>query len=91
MGARPSVIENAAEIGIEHNLGLTCDPIAGLVQAPCIERNALGAVKAVVAAQLALANPSGEHAVSLDDGKSISIDVAPLAWLMNGLSQLSRP
>lgn len=58
-------IENAAEIGMEHNLGLTCDPIAGLVQIPCIERNAMGAVKAVNAAQLALAE-SGEHKVSLD-------------------------
>ena len=47
-------IENAAEIGIEHNLGLTCDPVAGLVQIPCIERNAMGAVKAVNACSLAL-------------------------------------
>ena len=58
-------IENAAEIGMEHNLGLTCDPVAGLVQIPCIERNAIGAVKAVNAAILALAE-SGQHKVSLD-------------------------
>jgi len=58
-------IENAAEIGMEHNLGLTCDPVAGLVQIPCIERNAMGAVKAVNAAQLALAE-DGKHKVTLD-------------------------
>jgi L-serine dehydratase len=58
-------IENAAEIGMEHNLGLTCDPIAGLVQIPCIERNAMGAVKAVNAARLALRG-DGDHKVSLD-------------------------
>lgn len=58
-------VENAAEIGMEHNLGMTCDPVAGLVQIPCIERNAMAAVKAVNAAQLALAE-SGEHKVSLD-------------------------
>lgn len=58
-------IENAAEIGMEHNLGLTCDPIDGLVQIPCIERNAMGAVKAVNAARLALAE-DGKHYVSLD-------------------------
>jgi L-serine dehydratase len=58
-------IENAAEIGMEHNLGLTCDPIAGLVQIPCIERNALGAVKAVNAARLAMRG-DGSHKVSLD-------------------------
>lgn len=57
--------ENAAEIGMEHNLGLTCDPVKGLVQIPCIERNAMGAVKAVNAAQLALAG-DGKHKVSLD-------------------------
>ncbi|CAO3673581.1 unnamed protein product [Umbelopsis vinacea] len=56
---------NAAEIGMEHNLGLTCDPIAGLVQVPCIERNALAAVKAIAAAQLAL-NGEGDHRVTLD-------------------------
>ena len=58
-------IENAAEIGMEHNLGLTCDPVAGLVQIPCIERNAMGAVKAVNAARLAMRG-DGSHNVSLD-------------------------
>ncbi|KAE8189469.1 hypothetical protein CF328_g6273 [Tilletia controversa] len=67
MGASPAIIEQAAEIGIEHNLGLTCDPIDGLVQAPCIERNALAAVKSVTAAQLAMASGDGLHAVSLDE------------------------
>lgn len=67
MGAGPEAIEQAAEIGIEHNLGLTCDPIGGLVQAPCIERNALGAIKAVSSANLALNSELGVHKVSLDD------------------------
>ncbi len=58
-------IENAAEIGMEHNLGLTCDPVAGLVQIPCIERNAMGAVKAINAARLAMCG-DGSHKVSLD-------------------------
>lgn len=58
-------IENAAEIGMEHNLGLTCDPVAGLVQIPCIERNAMGSVKAINAARLALRG-DGTHKVSLD-------------------------
>ncbi|KAI8643749.1 L-serine ammonia-lyase [Parasitella parasitica] len=65
MGGSIEQVENAAEIGMEHNLGLTCDPIAGLVQVPCIERNALAAVKAIAAAQLAL-NGEGDHRVSLD-------------------------
>jgi len=65
MGGTPAQVENAAEIGMEHNLGLTCDPIAGLVQIPCIERNALGAAKAVTASQLALSG-DGVHRVSLD-------------------------
>ncbi|KAI8983520.1 L-serine ammonia-lyase [Pilobolus umbonatus] len=65
MGGTIDQVENAAEIGMEHNLGLTCDPIAGLVQVPCIERNALAAVKAIAAAQLAL-NGEGDHYVSLD-------------------------
>jgi L-serine dehydratase len=65
MGGTPSQIENAAEIGMEHNLGLTCDPIGGLVQIPCIERNAMGAVKAINAARLAMAG-DGTHKVSLD-------------------------
>ncbi|OYD23952.1 L-serine ammonia-lyase [Oceanimonas baumannii] len=58
-------VENAAEIGMEHNLGLTCDPVGGLVQVPCIERNAMGAVKAINASRLALRG-TGEHKVSLD-------------------------
>lgn len=65
LGASPAIVENAAEIGMEHNLGLTCDPIGGLVQVPCIERNAMGAVKAINAARLALRG-TGEHKVSLD-------------------------
>ncbi|MAM58459.1 MAG: L-serine ammonia-lyase [Salinicola sp.] len=65
MGGTPAQVENAAEIGLEHNLGLTCDPIAGLVQVPCIERNAIASVKAINAAQMALRG-DGEHFVSLD-------------------------
>ncbi|MDF2692253.1 MAG: sdaA [Labilithrix sp.] len=65
MGGGPEQVENAAEIGMEHNLGLTCDPIGGLVQVPCIERNAMGAVKAINAARLALRG-DGSHLVSLD-------------------------
>jgi L-serine dehydratase len=65
MGGTPAQVENAAEIGMEHNLGLTCDPIGGLVQVPCIERNAMGAVKAINAARLALQG-DGTHKVSLD-------------------------
>lgn len=65
MGGTPGQVENAAEIGMEHNLGLTCDPIGGLVQVPCIERNAMGAVKAINAARLALQG-DGSHTVSLD-------------------------
>lgn len=65
MGGTPAQIENAAEIGIEHNLGLTCDPVGGLVQIPCIERNAVAAVKAVTAARIALRG-DGVHHVSLD-------------------------
>jgi L-serine dehydratase len=65
MGGTPAQVENAAEIGMEHNLGLTCDPIGGLVQVPCIERNAMGAVKAINAARLALQG-DGSHKVSLD-------------------------
>lgn len=61
----PQQVENAAEIGMEHNLGLTCDPIGGLVQIPCIERNAMGAVKAINAARLAMSS-NGQHFVSLD-------------------------
>lgn len=65
LGGTPQQVENAAEIGMEHNLGLTCDPIGGLVQIPCIERNAMGAVKAINAARLALQG-DGIHHVSLD-------------------------
>ncbi|MCC7005877.1 MAG: L-serine ammonia-lyase [Ottowia sp.] len=65
MGGTPTQVENAAEIGMEHNLGLTCDPVGGLVQIPCIERNAMGAVKAINAARLALRG-DGHHYVSLD-------------------------
>lgn len=65
LGGTPAQIENAAEIGMEHNLGLTCDPVGGLVQVPCIERNAMGAVKAINAARMALAG-DGHHVVSLD-------------------------
>ncbi|WP_028919100.1 L-serine ammonia-lyase [Pseudoxanthomonas suwonensis] len=65
LGASPGQVENAAEIGMEHNLGLTCDPIGGLVQIPCIERNAMGAVKAINAVRMALRG-DGQHKVSLD-------------------------
>ncbi|MCC6495255.1 MAG: L-serine ammonia-lyase [Propionibacteriaceae bacterium] len=65
MGGTPGQVENAAEIGMEHNLGLTCDPVGGLVQIPCIERNAIAAVKAVTAARTALRG-DGRHIVSLD-------------------------
>ena len=65
LGGSPQQVENAAEIGMEHNLGLTCDPIGGLVQVPCIERNAMAAVKAINAARLAL-HGDGSHFVSLD-------------------------
>lgn len=65
LGGSPEQVENAAEIGMEHNLGLTCDPIGGLVQVPCIERNAMGSVKAINAARIALRG-DGSHFVSLD-------------------------
>lgn len=65
-GGTPEQVENAAEIGMEHNLGLTCDPVGGLVQVPCIERNAIGAVKAIEAARLAMMG-DGFHRVSLDE------------------------
>jgi len=65
LGGTNGQIENAAEIGMEHNLGLTCDPVGGLVQVPCIERNAVGAVKAIEASRLALIG-DGSHRVSLD-------------------------
>lgn len=66
MGGTPSQVENAAEIAMEHNLGLTCDPIGGLVQVPCIERNAIAAAKAINAAKMALWG-DGSHRVSLDE------------------------
>jgi L-serine dehydratase len=65
MGGTPEQVENAAEIGLEHNLGLTCDPVGGLVQVPCIERNAIAAMKAINATQMALRG-DGEHFISLD-------------------------
>jgi L-serine dehydratase len=65
LGGTPEQIEYAAEIGIEHNLGLTCDPVGGLVQIPCIERNAIASVKAITAARMAVRS-DGEHLVSLD-------------------------
>jgi L-serine dehydratase len=65
LGGTQHQVEEAAEIGMEHNLGLTCDPIKGLVQIPCIERNAMGAVKAINASRLALSG-DGKHFVSLD-------------------------
>ena len=65
MGGTPEQVENAAEIGMEHNLGLTCDPVGGLVQVPCIERNAMASVKAINASRLALRG-DGHHFVSLD-------------------------
>ena len=65
LGGSPGQVENAAEIGMEHNLGLTCDPVGGLVQVPCIERNAVGAVKAIEASRLAMIG-DGSHRVSLD-------------------------
>jgi L-serine dehydratase len=65
LGGTPAQVENAAEIGMEHHLGLTCDPVGGLVQIPCIERNAIAAVKAINAARMALRG-DGTHHVSLD-------------------------
>jgi L-serine dehydratase len=65
LGGSPEQVENAAEIGIEHNLGLTCDPVGGLVQIPCIERNAVAAIKAITAARMAVRG-DGRHHVPLD-------------------------
>jgi L-serine dehydratase len=65
MGGSNAMVENAAEIGMEHHLGMTCDPVGGLVQIPCIERNAFGAIKAINAASLALRG-DGRHHISLD-------------------------
>jgi L-serine dehydratase len=66
MGGTPAQVENAAEIALEHHLGMTCDPVGGLVQIPCIERNAIGAVKAVTAASLALKGDGRHMPCSLD-------------------------
>ena len=65
LGGTPAQVENAAEIAMEHNLGLTCDPVGGLVQIPCIERNAIASVQAINAARMAL-HGDGTHRVSLD-------------------------
>jgi L-serine dehydratase len=65
LGGTPGQVENAAEIAMEHNLGLTCDPIGGLVQVPCIERNAMASIKAINAARMSLRG-DGEHFVPLD-------------------------
>ena len=65
LGGSPAQVEQAAEIAMEHNLGLTCDPVGGLVQIPCIERNAIASVKAINAARMALL-ADGQHYVSLD-------------------------
>jgi L-serine dehydratase len=65
LGGSPEQVENAAEIGVEHNLGLTCDPVGGLVQIPCIERNAIASITAVTAARMAVCG-DGQHYVSLD-------------------------
>jgi len=65
LGGTPEQVENAAEIAMEHNLGLTCDPVGGLVQIPCIERNAVASVKAINASRMALWG-EGRHQVSLD-------------------------
>jgi L-serine dehydratase len=65
LGGTTEQIENAAEIALEHHLGMTCDPVKGLVQVPCIERNGLGAIKAVSAASLSLRG-DGKHLVALD-------------------------
>ena len=65
LGGTVQQVENAAEIGMEHNLGLTCDPVGGLVQVPCIERNAMASIKAINAARMALRG-DGKHFISLD-------------------------
>jgi L-serine dehydratase len=67
MGATPSQVLMAAEIAMEHHLGLTCDPIGGLVQIPCIERNSMGAMKAITACNLAIESNPESARVSLDD------------------------
>lgn len=73
LGGTPAQVGSAAEIGLEHNLGLTCDPVGGLVQVPCIERNAIGAMKSMNANQMALRG-DGEHFISLDKVIKIMLD-----------------
>jgi len=87
IGGTPEQVENAAEIGIEHNLGLTCDPVGGLVQSPCIERNAVGAIKAITAARMALYG-DGVHHVSLD--KAIKTMRETGADMMDKYKETSR-
>ena len=87
MGGTPEQIENAAEIGMEHNLGMTCDPVGGQVQIPCIERNAMGAIKAINAARLALRG-DGQHVVSLD--QVIKTMVQTGADMMSKYKETSR-
>jgi L-serine dehydratase len=87
LGGTPEQVENAAEIGIEHNLGLTCDPIGGLVQIPCIERNGMGAVKAITAARMSLRG-DGKHHVSLD--KAIKTMKQTGADMMSKYKETSR-
>lgn len=87
LGGTPEQVENAAEVGIEHNLGLTCDPVGGLVQIPCIERNAIASVKAINAARLAL-HGDGSHKVSLD--KAIKTMRETGADMMDKYKETSR-
>ena len=87
LGGSPVQVENAAEIGIEHNLGLTCDPVGGLVQIPCIERNAIASVKAINAARLSL-HGDGSHKVSLD--KAIKTMRETGADMMSKYKETSR-
>ncbi|MDT5292911.1 MAG: L-serine dehydratase [Mycobacterium sp.] len=87
LGGTPEQVENAAEIGIEHNLGLTCDPVGGLVQIPCIERNAVGAVKAITAARMAVRG-DGIHHVSLDTAIKTMRDTG--ADMMDKYKETSR-
>lgn len=87
LGGTPAQVENAAEIGMEHNLGMTCDPVGGQVQIPCIERNAMGAIKAINAARLALRG-DGKHVVSLD--QVIKTMVQTGADMMSKYKETSR-
>jgi L-serine dehydratase len=87
LGGTPEQVENAAEVGIEHNLGLTCDPVGGLVQIPCIERNAIASVKAINAARLSL-HGDGSHKVSLD--KAIKTMRETGADMMDKYKETSR-